>query len=76
MLVYLDGMRSVARQPNENFARELLELFTLGEDIARKPTSRRLLERLQVGRSIWRREILSTGATEVAGLVWTEFAAG
>jgi uncharacterized protein (DUF1800 family) len=31
MLVYLDGARSVARQPNENFARELLELFTLGE---------------------------------------------
>jgi uncharacterized protein (DUF1800 family) len=31
MLAYLDGARSVARQPNENFARELLELFTLGE---------------------------------------------
>lgn len=31
MLTYLDGARSVARQPNENFARELLELFTLGE---------------------------------------------
>ena len=31
MLIYLDGMRTVARQPNENFARELLELFTLGE---------------------------------------------
>jgi uncharacterized protein (DUF1800 family) len=31
MLIYLDGMRSVARQPNENFGRELLELFTLGE---------------------------------------------
>lgn len=31
MLIYLDGIRSVARQPNENFARELLELFTLGE---------------------------------------------
>ena len=31
MLIYLDGMRSVARKPNENFARELLELFTLGE---------------------------------------------
>ena len=31
MLIYLDGMRSVARRPNENFARELLELFTLGE---------------------------------------------
>ncbi|MGE5149741.1 MAG: DUF1800 domain-containing protein, partial [Rhodospirillaceae bacterium] len=31
MLIYLDGAQSVARQPNENFARELLELFTLGE---------------------------------------------
>lgn len=31
MLIYLDGSGSVARQPNENFARELLELFTLGE---------------------------------------------
>ena len=31
MLIYLDGVRSVARQPNENFGRELLELFTLGE---------------------------------------------
>jgi uncharacterized protein (DUF1800 family) len=31
MLIYLDGMRNIARQPNENFARELLELFTLGE---------------------------------------------
>jgi uncharacterized protein (DUF1800 family) len=31
MLLYLDGVRSVASQPNENFARELLELFTLGE---------------------------------------------
>ncbi len=31
MLIYLDGAQSVARQPNENFAREMLELFTLGE---------------------------------------------
>jgi uncharacterized protein (DUF1800 family) len=31
MLIYLDGVGSIARQPNENFARELLELFTLGE---------------------------------------------
>jgi uncharacterized protein (DUF1800 family) len=30
MLVYLDNARSRATQPNENFARELLELFTLG----------------------------------------------
>ena len=31
MLVYLDGARSKKDAPNENFARELLELFTLGE---------------------------------------------
>jgi uncharacterized protein (DUF1800 family) len=30
MLVYLDGNRNSRRQPNENYARELLELFTLG----------------------------------------------
>ncbi len=31
MLVWLDTARSNMRQPNENFARELMELFTLGE---------------------------------------------
>lgn len=31
MLVYLDNFRNFAGAPNENFARELLELFTLGE---------------------------------------------
>jgi len=31
MLVYLDNARSRKTAPNENFARELLELFTLGE---------------------------------------------
>jgi len=30
MLLYLDGVRSIRTQPNENFARELFELFTLG----------------------------------------------
>ncbi len=30
MLVYLDGDKNVKGSPNENFARELLELFTLG----------------------------------------------
>jgi uncharacterized protein (DUF1800 family) len=30
MLVYLDGNRNNKDQPNENYARELLELFTLG----------------------------------------------
>ncbi|MBL8879921.1 MAG: DUF1800 domain-containing protein, partial [Phycisphaerales bacterium] len=30
MLLYLDAARSSKRQPNENYARELMELFTLG----------------------------------------------
>jgi uncharacterized protein (DUF1800 family) len=30
MLIYLDGTRSTGRSPNENYARELMELFTLG----------------------------------------------
>jgi uncharacterized protein (DUF1800 family) len=31
MLIYLDGQNNRKQEPNENFARELLELFTLGE---------------------------------------------
>lgn len=31
MLIYLDNVQSRALHPNENFARELMELFTLGE---------------------------------------------
>lgn len=31
MLIYLDGTTNTRQRPNENFARELLELFTLGE---------------------------------------------
>lgn len=30
MLIYLDGNKNVKNSPNENYARELLELFTLG----------------------------------------------
>ncbi len=32
MLFYLNGNENTAKQPNENYARELLELFTLGRD--------------------------------------------
>ena len=31
MLIYLDGANSRKEQPNENFAREVMELFTMGE---------------------------------------------
>ena len=32
MLEYLDGFRNRAENPNENYARELMELFTLGRE--------------------------------------------
>ncbi len=32
MMIYLDNARSDAQHPNENYARELMELFTLGVD--------------------------------------------
>ena len=32
MLVFLDGANNVASHPNENYARELMEIFTLGVD--------------------------------------------
>ena len=31
MIIYLDNVSNIKGKPNENFARELLELFTLGE---------------------------------------------
>ena len=31
MLVYLNGNQNVRQEPNENYARELLELFTMGQ---------------------------------------------
>ena len=31
MLIYLDGRKSRRQHPNENYARELMELFTMGE---------------------------------------------
>lgn len=31
MLLWLDGNQNTAKAPNENFAREIMELFTLGE---------------------------------------------
>ncbi|MBK8373152.1 MAG: DUF1800 family protein [Saprospiraceae bacterium] len=32
MLVYLNGNQNEAGRPNENYARELMELFTMGEN--------------------------------------------
>src|SRR3546814_12303970 len=42
MLVYLDNAESRRQAPNENFARELLELFTLGEGRYARSDERRV----------------------------------
>jgi len=39
MLIWLDGRESSATAPNENFSRELLELFTLGHQAAGAPSA-------------------------------------
>jgi uncharacterized protein (DUF1800 family) len=33
MLIYLDGRNNISSAPNENYARELQELFTIGKDL-------------------------------------------
>lgn len=40
MLLYLDGQTNVRQNPNENFGRELLELFTLGKGNYTEPDVR------------------------------------
>ena len=67
MLVWLDTVQSQRNQPNENYARELMELFSLGVTNARRPGERNYTEddirqaaraftgwRLQQGRAVFR----------------------
>jgi uncharacterized protein (DUF1800 family) len=52
MLVYLDNAGSRRQAPNENFAREVMELFTLGEgrySVARREGGRARASRLEPG---------------------------
>lgn len=44
MLVWLDTVQSQRNQPNENYARELMELFSLGIHNVRRPTERNYTE--------------------------------
>lgn len=69
MLVWLDTIQSRREMPNENYARELMELFSLGVRNARRPSERNYTEddireaaraftgwTLEGGRAIFRRE--------------------
>lgn len=51
MLKYLDGNVNVAGNPNENYARELLELHTLGADVCYDESTIEVLARALTG---WR----------------------
>ena len=53
MLIYLDGWKNTKKNPNENFAREVMELFTLEkEKYTQKATFKRLPEHSPVGHLI------------------------
>lgn len=49
MLIWLDNRRNIKGSPNENFAREVLELFTLGEGQGYTETDVRQLARAFTG---------------------------
>lgn len=75
MLIYLDGAQSRKGKPNENFAREVMELFTLGEghyteqDIkeAARAYTGWSIERDQDFAYVWRPQIHDTGVKTVFG---------
>jgi len=52
MLIYLNGFENTAQSPNENYAREFLELFTLGVDHLYTQRDIQELSRLLTGRSV------------------------
>lgn len=74
MLIYLDNATSRKEAPNENFARELLELFTLGEgnysendikELARALTGATVQR--QTGNYIFRRSFHDSGEKTIFG---------
>ncbi|QHE92825.1 DUF1800 family protein [Pandoraea fibrosis] len=74
MLIYLDGAGSRKGRPNENFAREVMELFTLGEGHYTEQDVREAA-RAYTGwsidrptmRYVWRANVHDTGTKTVLG---------
>lgn len=78
MMVWLDTTQSQRDRPNENYARELMELFSLGVTNARRPGARNYTEqdvreaaraftglRLEQGRAVFRERDHDTGEKTV-----------
>jgi uncharacterized protein (DUF1800 family) len=78
MLVYLDGRANAAGKPNENYAREILELHTLGVDggytqsdvmeLARAMTGWQVRTLFERGRTVFRSQIHDPFVKTVLGL--------
>ena len=80
MLVWLDTVQSRRDRPNENYAREVMELFSLGVHNARRPSERNYTEddirqaaraftgwRIQDGRAVFRASDHDAGEKNVLG---------
>jgi uncharacterized protein (DUF1800 family) len=80
MMIWLDTTQSQRNQPNENYARELMELFSLGVTNARRPGQRNYTEddvrqaaraftglRIQDGRAVFRDADHDNGEKTVFG---------
>ena len=78
MLTYLDGRANVAGKPNENYAREILELHTLGVDggytqqdvmeLARALTGWQVRSVFERGRTVFRSKVHDALIKNVLGL--------
>ncbi|MBI4750802.1 MAG: DUF1800 domain-containing protein [Acidobacteria bacterium] len=79
MLVYLDGNANVAAHPNENYARELLELHTLGvsggysqhdvQEVARVLTGWKVKDGLRRGQVVLNSEFHDSQPKQVLGQI-------
>jgi uncharacterized protein (DUF1800 family) len=80
MMVWLDTVQSQRQMPNENYARELMELFSLGINNARRPDRRNYTEqdvreaaraftgwRIENGRAVFHPEMHDDGEKTVLG---------
>ena len=78
MMVYLDNQANEKSHPNENYARELMELHTLGVDggytqkdvmeLARCFTGWNVKEHFWLGDFVFKEDLHDTGAKNVLGL--------
>lgn len=65
MLLYLNGNQNTSRAPNENYARELLELFTLGKGELAGPGDYTTFTEVDVAAIA---KVLQAGSCQICGI--------